>query len=376
MMRKVLLITNTLDESPSGGRELLCKLNYESLHDLYRDNLILFELDKSGPASLLQMFQAFKGYIDGLSPKAIAGILDIIRGQRIDAVFIDGSNLGKAAKAIKETFPHVTVFTFFHNVESVFFWGAFRQHRTPHALAVCIINYIAERKSIRFSDRLICLSERDSAMLDKVYGRQATDVSAIALKDSFEEAATADVQRGPERYALFVGGVFYANLSGILWYARHVAPHIGIKTYVVGRGFENYREQLECFGNIEVVGGVDSVASWYHGAEFVVAPIFGGSGMKTKVAEALMFGKIVIGTPEAFSGYERIVNRAGCVCESAEAFIDAVEAVLASGKTGFDADLRQLYNDNYSCDAVKNRIGSIMSQIAAWDSRQYSDRGR
>jgi polysaccharide biosynthesis protein PslH len=374
-MRKILLITNTLDESPSGGRELLCKLNYESLTGLYGDDVTLFELDKGGPASLLQMFQAFKGYIDGLSPKVIAEILDTVRERRIDAVFIDGSNLGKAAKAIKKAFPDVRIFTFFHNVESVFFRGAFRQHRTPHALAVWLINYIAERKSVRFSDRLICLSERDSTMLDKVYGRFATDISAIALKDSLNEAPASTEGQNPERYALFVGGVFYANLSGILWYARHVAPHLRIKTYVVGRGFENHRDALERFGNIEVIGGVDSVASWYAGAEFVVAPIFGGSGMKTKVAEALMFGKIVIGTPEAFSGYERIVNRAGCVCESAEAFITAVEAVLASPNPRFDPELRRLFNDSYSCQAVKHRMGSIMSQTAAWDSKRYSITG-
>ena len=39
------------------------------------------------------------------------------------------------------------------------------------------------------------------------------------------------------------------------------------------------------------------------GAALVIAPIFDGSGMKTKVAEALMHGKHVVGTPEAFSGY-------------------------------------------------------------------------
>ena len=33
-------------------------------------------------------------------------------------------------------------------------------------------------------------------------------------------------------------------------------------------------------------------------------PIFEGSGMKLKTCEALMFGKNIIGTPEAFAGYD------------------------------------------------------------------------
>ncbi len=364
-MQKVMLLTNTLDESPNGGRELLCKLNYQSLSELYTDQLVLFELKQASPANLIQVYHAFRGYIDGLNPAVITELLNKIRQEGVGTVFIDGSNLGKAAKRIRKAFPNMKIVTFFHNVETVFFWGGFLQNKTPHALAVCLINFIAERKSVRFSDRLICLSERDSAMLKKVHGRAATDVSAIALKDSLSQKTASSPMPASERYALFVGGVFYANLSGIAWYSEHVAPHIGIKTYVVGRGFEKYKEELERHGNIEVIGGVDSVAHWYEGAEFVVAPIFGGSGMKTKVAEALMFGKIVIGTPESFSGYENIVNRSGCNCETAEEFITAIEAVTAMHLSGFDQELRARFLELYSCEAARKRIASIMSRALA-----------
>jgi glycosyltransferase involved in cell wall biosynthesis len=362
---KVLLLTNTLDESPNGGRELLCKLNFESLSGLYADDLVLFELEQTSPSGPTQLYRSFRGYIDGLSPAVIAELLGRILREGVGTVFIDGSNLGKAAKCIRKAFPEIKIITFFHNVETVFFWGGFLQNKGPRALAVCIINFIAERKAVRFSDRLICLSERDSAMLKKVHGRAATDVSAIALKDSHRQEPESAPAPGAERYALFVGGVFYANLSGIAWYSRHVAPHIGIKTYVVGRGFEKYRDELERHGNIQVIGGVDSVAPWYEGAEFVVAPIFGGSGMKTKVAEALMFGKIVIGTPESFSGYENIVNRAGCSCETAEEFITAIEAVSAMHKPGFDRELRTRFLEQYSCEAARKRIAGIMSRALA-----------
>ncbi len=365
MMLKVLLLTNTLEESPNGGRELLCKLNYESLRELYGENLVLHELEKTSPVSLGQLYRSFRGYIDGLSPAAISHMLNTIRKENVGMVFIDGSNLGKAAKCIQHAFPSVQIVTFFHNIESVFFWGGFKHKANLRTLAVCLINYIAEREAVRHSKRLICLSERDSAMLEKIYGRRATDISAIALNDSMQQTSAPLLKQGSERYALFVGGVFYANLSGIQWYARYVAPHAGIKTYVVGRGFEQYREQLERFGNIEVIGGVDSVANWYANAEFVVAPIFGGSGMKTKVAEALMFGKIVIGTPEAFSGYERIVNRAGCVCETAEDFITAIEAVTTIHKPDFDQDLRAEFFAQYSCQAAKRRLGHIMQKANA-----------
>jgi len=36
----------------------------------------------------------------------------------------------------------------------------------------------------------------------------------------------------------------------------------------------------------------------------VILPIISGSGMKTKTAEALMYGKSIIGIKEAFEGYK------------------------------------------------------------------------
>lgn len=367
---RILLLTNTLDESPNGGRELLCKLNYESLRAIYAEDLVLFELAQSSPIGLIELYRSLRGYIDGLSPETMAKLLGRIREERITTVFIDGSNLGKAAKCIRKTFPGIKIVTFFHNVEAVFFWGAVKQNAGMRALAVCLANYIAERKSVHYSNRLIALSQRDSAMLQDVYGRPATDISAIVLKDSYCGRVNTTHSRQKEKYALFVGSVFYANLKGIQWYARHVAPALQIKTVVLGRGFERYKAELERHGNVEVIGGVDSVEPWYAEAAFVVAPIFGGSGMKTKVAEALMFGKVVVGTPEAFSGYENIVNRAGCVCETAEDFITAIEAVCSMQGLAFDPQLRDLYLQDFSCTAAMQRLKHIMTQ---GDSKHIMD---
>lgn len=98
--------------------------------------------------------------------------------------------------------------TFFHNVEARFFLGALRHSRTLHALAVLIANYLAERKSVRYSDKIICMTSRDSDLLHRLYGRPATHLSAMAIRDQLPTGMdmTADVPRG--KYALFVGGHF------------------------------------------------------------------------------------------------------------------------------------------------------------------------
>jgi glycosyltransferase involved in cell wall biosynthesis len=269
--------------------------------------------------------------------------------------------LGEIAKFVKSKFPHVRIFTFFHNIEVRFFYGSLVQNRSAHGLAVLLANYLAEKKSVKFSDEIICLSRRDSMVLGKIYGRAVTHVSPIALKDH-RPAHSLIVRSAPrEKFALFVGGTFYANKAGITWFVKHVVPRIQIKICIVGRGFEALKDELELDGKVEVVGAVDCLAQWYQDAHFIIAPIFDGSGMKTKVAEALMYGKKVVGTPEAFTGYDDITGQVGWVCESANDFVVAISAASEGITQSFDPALRQIYEKSYSMNAAKARLAKILS---------------
>jgi glycosyltransferase involved in cell wall biosynthesis len=357
---KVLLLTKQLHSSPVGGRELLCKLNHQVLVSLYGERLLLIQLQTSRIRGVRSFIKAFQGHIDGLTDEEIDNSLKLIQTDDIEKVFVDGSNLGGAVKIIKQQFSSVEVTTFFHNVEAKFFLGSLKQVKTLRALAVLLVNYLAERKSVLYSDKLICLSERDSSLLQRLYGRKATHISSISLEDKLpnEEAGTSSPAR--EKFALFVGGVFYANKVGITWFVKHVVPNIRIKLCVVGKGFEGLKDTLELAGKVEVIGSVNTLANWYRDAHFVIAPIFDGSGMKTKVAEALMYGKKVIGTPEAFSGYEDVVKTAGWQCVNVGEFVAAIESAQSLPLKSFDPALRALYEQKYSLAAARKRLTLIL----------------
>ena len=358
---RLLLITNKLHDSPAGGRELLCKLNHDALKDIYGDRFVLFELTSRTLKGVRPILRAFKGHIDGLDESTIASVVQIIQREKVDKVFVDGSNLGEIVKEIKTRLPQVDVSTFFHNVEARFFWGSLHQQMSLRALAILIVNYLAERKSVRYSDKIICMSQRDSCLLQKVYGRQATHLSPMALQDKMPADFDKYGEPSTEKFALFVGGMFYANRAGISWFVKHVVPRIHIRTCIVGRGFEELRQELECDRKVKVVGRVERLGDWYRDAHFVVAPIFDGSGMKTKVAEALMYGKKIIGTPEAFAGYENIIDKAGWICETAEEFIFAVNHSQDQTRLSFDPALRAIYEELYSYEAARRRLKTILS---------------
>jgi glycosyltransferase involved in cell wall biosynthesis len=358
--RLTLLITNKLEEFPVGGRQMLCKLNHRLLHDLSGSNLWVTELKCLPVNSFLDAVKAFKGHIDGVNADVIRKIILDIESNNIKYLFVDGSNFGEVVKAVKIKYPNLHVYTFFHNVEARFFWGSFIQNKTIKSLSVCVANYLAEKKSVRFSDSLICLSQRDSELMHKIYGRKATQFSPIALEDKLPLTTSKEIPVDQEKFALFVGGDFYANRFGISWFVKNVAPRINIKICIVGKGFDRYKHELESSGNVEVVGMVENLSEWYLNAYFVIAPIFDGSGMKTKVAEALMYGKKIIGTPEAFSGYEDIAHKAGRVCLDAEDFVGAIGEAEKIVTTEFDGELRSIYESKYSFEAARTRLCKIL----------------
>ena len=360
----IMLITNNMACSPSGGREMLCKLNHDLLAEIYGARLSVIELSRSPVRGIGSVVNAFNGHIDGVGVEAIDKIYKTILLSKVRKLFVDGSNFGEIVKLVKTRFPNMQVYTFFHNVEARFFWGSFTKSKTVRALAVALANYLAERKSVKYSDKIICLSKRDSQLLYKIYGRAATYVSPMALQDKLPLDASHTVgqpiNQQPQKFALFVGGTFYANRAGIAWFVEHVVPRIHIKICIVGRGFEALRQELERDGKVEVVGAVDHLADWYRDAHFVIAPIFDGSGMKTKVAEALMYGKKIIGTPEAFSGYEGVAERAGWVCSTADEFVAAIGCAKDLALASFDPELRALYEYKYSYPAARARLLGIM----------------
>lgn len=354
----IMLVTARPAASGNGGRQMLSRLNRAILGELFGDRLVVVELDRPDLTGGRALAEGMRGHIDGLSGAVIAAALEDIARMKVATVFLDGSNLGQLAAAVKAQAPHVRVCTFCHNVEARFFWGALKRRMSPRALAVMAVNYLAERKAVRHSDTIITLSERDSAGLKRLYGRGATHVSAMSLQEP--RGGPEGHGSGRRGYALFVGGTFYANRAGIAWFVDNVAPRIEMTTCVVGHGFEAFRAELERPGKVEVIGGVDSLQQWYRDAHVVIAPIFDGSGMKTKVAEALMYGKKIVGTTEAFSGYDDVAGSAGWCCATADEFVAALAQAAQTPLPDFDPALRALYDAHFSHDAARARIARIL----------------
>lgn len=355
MSGKLLYVSPSFEHRRQGGREKLSQLHLDCLRNLLGADLDEHLLDGQSRVGWRAVF----GRIDGVTREAECAILGRFASGAYDRVFLNGSNLGLLARAIRRRYPAIKIITFCHNVESRFFAGAARTRPRPRALAVLIANFLAERSAARHSSRLVTLSERDSKLFKRMFGRGATDILPMALADRLSANPPLPRVHEPD-YLLFVGGGFYANREGIAWYAREVAPSLTIRTLVVGHGMDDLRAELERAPNVELVGAVDDLEPWYLGAKAVIAPIFDGSGMKTKVAEALMFGKRVVGTSEAFSGYEQVAGKVGWQCDTRDEYIDCLNRLATGSPISFDPAMRLIFEENYSMDAARAWLDRIV----------------
>lgn len=355
---RVFLVTPEF--KASGGREQLSALLLETLLVVTDDQLKVYRLphpDKPTPIA-----ERIMGRIDGITSAIEQDLVRCISYAPPDCVFIDGSNLGRLARELKKASVSVPIVTFYHNVEARFFFDAFRASPSLRALGVLAANTIAEHWATCHSNFRVMLNDRDSQQLRKVYGRQSTHLWPMVVSDFYYPAASKVDRPLIKKYALFVGGSFYANVEGFAWYAENIAPRSPIPTIVIGRGMEAHRARLEQWGGVCVVGEVDDLAPWYAHAQIVVAPILSGSGMKTKTAEALMHGKPIVGTSEAFVGYRLGWTDQLKVCEEPAQFLDALRNV-AKVEAGCDYSLRAHYERHHSEKAMRSHVTKLLQQV-------------
>ena len=97
---------------------------------------------------------------------------------------------------------------------------------------------------------------------------------------------------------------------------------------------------------VEIYGFVNDLSDYYKRARIIVSPIFHGGGMKTKTAEALMYGKYIIATDEALEGY-KFEQSCMAGCNTVSEFVAAIND-FKDDNSQIIPSARQLFQDLYS----------------------------
>lgn len=359
-MKKVLFITSAdLMKSYNNGGEHGCWSNIDFLKMLYGEQNISFLFFSEWKGSFPRQYYAFPRlrrwkalFVQILRYKMYfpwneRKILKCIESISPDIIFLDGVLVGNILSKISN---NIYTIVFEHNCEKRYYYL-----RMKHEGLMYAIEYWAasrcEKIAVSKCSMLICISERDQLDIARLYSRNAD----LLLPVSFENKLCKErIEKNVNKEILFVGTNFGPNLQGITWFVENVMSVLSdYKLYIVGMGFEKEKENLER-ENVVVVGTVDVVEDFYYRYSVVVMPIFYGSGMKVKTAEAMMYGRTILATDEALEGYDIEGVEGIFRCNTKEEFVQVINQLFENNIIFFREKVYQKYLEKYSRGAVLN----------------------
>lgn len=352
-MMKVLYVGNKIDKIKSGA-DSVNKRNIDVISLIFRDNEIIFkEL-----AEYNSSHDKLRFYIAGLNSKIEFEIIDILKNDvEIQYIFISQSLIGRLAKKIKQKFGRrVKIITFYHNIEKHYAKEFIKTNGILHYPFYLWASY-NESRSVAYSDINIVLNERDNLQLKQNYNTEANLILPATYEDSFDLTKSNNAKH--EIDYLFVGTSFFANVEAIRWFIKNVLSNVDGKLTIIGKGMDSFKKEFES-DRVTVLGFVEDLSKYYYASKVVIAPILSGGGMKTKIAEALMYGKLILGSKEAFEGYVENIN-AMKLCSNKEDYINYLKSEEFSEQSLFNQSSRDCFLDNYCNDVIINKLKSIFN---------------
>lgn len=211
------------------------------------------------------------------------------------------------------------------------------------------------------------VSDAERSRLERAAGRPVACLP-MAVDACDEPAGVAD---NPPTL-LFTGKLDYEpNLQALRWYRDHVLPHLGrsgVRLEVIGHCPSDVRAELES-PSIHFLGYVDDLFAALGRGRAFVAPIVSGTGVKTKVLEALAAGLPVVATPSGVEGIavtsavDCLVGRTGReLAAHIETVLDEPLTAAAIGRAG-----RDLVRGTYSPGVVRARWEQVLREVVPAD---------
>ena len=348
------------------GGEQCSERNVNVLRALLgQDNVDIFHIhDENRKRRLTDYIIGAAGFLGkrffGLTSKRMDEIVSLAKSG-YDYVFIDRSVFGILAYRLKESGYQGKVICFFHNVEDVYFQCKLPAH-LPFRGIVIRCAAANDRYACQYADSIIALNERDAEEIGKRHRRKADALAPIAFKDRYSKSEYPQELTSARPLCLCIGSYFPPNCEGIEWFTREVLPHVDIRFRIVGKGMGRIRENYSIPESVDVVSDAPDLLPHFEEADIMILPIFKGSGMKVKTCESLMYGKNIIGTPEAFEGYTMDYDRVGAVCSTKEQFIKAISSFTDTPRPRFNAYSRSTFLDKYSEEVVSAQFAKVLDK--------------
>jgi glycosyltransferase involved in cell wall biosynthesis len=318
---------------------------------------------------LLLFVNCLLGFPTYLNFHVVEKILSIIKRRKPDLIFVDDSIFGILIKKIKDKYPSIPVISFYNDIKA--YLGKEWKDRAPLFKKPVYQAMIDNEKiTASYSDINLVLNDREKNRFLSSYGEHPIRIlhsymsSSEPLKQSSQLSVPLEI--------LFVGTYYYPNVNGIKWFIEQVCSGIPFPFHltIAGSEMERAKNQIGSLYlnkySISILENVPDLSTLYNASDVVICPIFEGGGMKTKVAEAMSYGKIIIASQESFFGYQENItqslwNHYFFLGEKVEDYLNALSYIRnTKGLFKFNEPVYDVFLHSYSEQyAQKTLLDSI-----------------
>lgn len=163
-----------------------------------------------------------------------------------------------------------------------------------------------------------------------------------------------------------------ANEDGVKWFYHHVWPNLSrqhpeVKFYIVGAGAgRSLRRLAEKDRRIIVTGEVKDLRPYRNRARVFVSPVRLGSGLRTKVLEAMAGGPPVVSTSLGMAGIEAQTGVNCFVADTPDIFAQNIEWLLNDRALAarMTRAASELVAKKHSLESGLNRFEKIITSVA------------
>ena len=359
-------------------------------------------LEFSFASPLEQKISSLKGFLNGTSLTENAYpseamrkfTTQLVQNREIDAVFLYSAATFTFLPKKMDGIPIVTDFV---DVDSVK-WEAYAENNSWPMSAV----FRREAAKLAFFESLVAarsaasilVSADEAALMSKRLashndaGSQFTDKTQQPIKPVGITNGVDSLMFSPEKYTtkpnskrlIFTGAMDYApNIEAVVWFVEEVFPRLKqiypeMEFVIAGRPVAPAVEKLDLCEGVSVIGAVDDMAETIAAAAIVVAPMMTARGIQNKVLEGMAMAKPVIATSAANEGINAPDRDALWVADNADAFVEAVEAMMAaSAAAKLGQAARQFVLDHFNWDNSCAALQTLLSKVTASEPKKTSE---
>lgn len=293
----------------------------------------------------------------------IHALNELIRKESIKIIqleFYDTLSLLKAIPAgCKKVFVHHEICT--RRLEL-----AYANSKYPAAYKNYVVESVrgVENSFLSAADCVIVFNEEDKNYLKGV--NPTIRVSPFGIPDDLIAREAPDQEYD---HLLFMGGQSHLpNVEGLRWLLeKAIEPGRGnfdIPLHIIGNWDEAFRKQFEGNVNIQFLGQVERVDA-YLGKAVMVAPIFSGSGLRTKILYALANQVPVISTTFAAEGlFSRDKADHVCLLDDGDDFVKKIKSLFANQPllTNMAKLGKQFYEENFSAEQLITKRVEVLKE--------------